>query len=399
MYKIIYNYFKTIKSFSDNAKIFLFSFFIFSISQGAYLTIFNLYLLNGGLNVALIGKILSFSGIGSAILAFPAGVLSDKKGRKFFILLSSLLSPLFFFIQSITLNLKILLISSFIYGASNSILFIMINPFLADSSNKDERVILLTSNFILSNIGIFIGSFLSGKIGLIFSKDNFFSLRFSLIIFSILLIIPPFLLIKIKEDKKEYLKIETKNITKFDYKVGIKIIVQNLLIGFGAGIMIPFLNLFFSKTYNLSPDVIGYIFSLQAFSFLFFGFFSPFFSKRVGLLKSIIFFETLSIPFLTILSFKPPLNIAVISFLIRGGLMNAVSPIFGTLTMNLISEKFRGTISSFSSLFDHSMRALGTFLGGILIYKYGFSLNFYLTGIVYSLSIYLLYISFKNYKI
>ncbi|NCQ53326.1 MAG: MFS transporter, partial [Caldiserica bacterium] len=140
MKSIIIDFTVALRKSSHSVKLALFAMFIISISQYAYMTIFNLYLSAGGLNTALIGGILFMSGIGASIFAFPTGILGDRFGRKKFLVLSSILIPFIIFIQAITLNSKILAIFSLLYGIVTLVIRISIDPFLAENSSSEERV-------------------------------------------------------------------------------------------------------------------------------------------------------------------------------------------------------------------------------------------------------------------
>ena len=387
-----------LKKSSYSVKLALFAMFIISISQYAYMTIFNLYLSAGGLNTALIGGILFMSGIGASIFAFPSGILGDRIGRKKFLVISSILSPIIILIQSITLNSKILAIFSLLYGIITLVLRISIDPFLAENTSSEERVHLFSLLFVITNLGAVLGSFFSGKMSLIFKATEFISLRFTLIVFAIFSFLSLFLMLPIREMKRKAGDVMIYERSSTDFIIASKLTIQNLFIGLGAGIIVPFLNLYFKDYFHLNSGSIGTIFSISAFFFLFFGLFGPGVSKKIGILKGAILYELLSIPFLVILGSKPPLVLAVLSFWFRGGLMNAGTPLLSTLQMNLISRGRRGTISGYLMIVDSLSRAFGTLIGGFLIDKYGFGLNFYLTAILYSMSIFYFYRAFKNNK-
>ncbi len=387
-----------LKKSSYSVKLALFAMFIISISQYAYMTIFNLYLSAGGLNTALIGGILFMSGIGASIFAFPSGILGDRIGRKKFLVISSILFPIIILIQSITLNSKILAIFSLLYGIITLVLRISIDPFLAENTSSEERVHLFSLLFVITNLGAVLGSFFSGKMSLIFKATEFISLRFTLIVFAIFSFLSLFLMLPIREMKRKAGDVMIYERSSTDFIIASKLTIQNLFIGLGAGIIVPFLNLYFKDYFHLNSGSIGTIFSISAFFFLFFGLFGPRVSKKIGILKGAILYELLSIPFLVILGSKPPLVLAVLSFWFRGGLMNAGTPLLSTLQMNLISRGRRGTISGYLMIVDSLSRAFGTLIGGFLIDKYGFGLNFYLTAILYSMSIFYFYRAFKNNK-
>lgn len=398
MKNIIADFTITLRNAPKSVKFALFAMFIISVSQNAYMTIFNLYLSAGGLNSASIGGILFMSGIGASIFAFPSGILGDRIGRKKFLVISSVLIPLIILIQAITLNSKVLAIFSLLYGIIGLVLRISINPFLAENTSNEERVHLFSLLFVIMNLGGVFGSFFSGKMSIVFKTTEFLSLRYTLVIFAIFAIFSLFLVLPIKEEKiKEDSQVAYEK-SNGDFPVAFKFAVQTAFIGLGAGIIVPFLNLYFKDHFHLSPDSIGMLFSVNAFFFLLFGLFGPRIARKMGILKGSILYELISIPFLVILGSKPPLVLAVLSFWFRGGLMNAGSPLLSTLQMNLVSQGRRGTISGFLLIIDNLSRAFGTLFGGFLISKYGFGLNFYLTAVLYLLSIVYFYKAFKNNK-
>jgi predicted MFS family arabinose efflux permease len=159
---------------------------------------------------------------------------------------------------------------------------------------------------------------------------------------------------------------------------------------------LPFLNLYFAQVFDMKPASIGTIFSVSAIFFLFFGLFGPKISKHMGAVKGAILYEVLSVPFLVILAQSIPLYLAVFSFWMRGGLMNAGSPLLSTIQMSLVSQERRGTFTSFLNLFDNVFRAFGTLLGGVIIQKIGFQANFIFTAGFYCIAIIIFYLSFRN---
>ncbi|HDJ99768.1 MAG TPA: MFS transporter [Firmicutes bacterium] len=398
MKKIFKDYKDAINSFSGNAKLFLVALFILSMSQGGFNTIFNLYLSSGGIRNSVIGYIISMGGIGAAIMSIPSGILSDRIGRKKVLLFGATLIPLTLLISAITIDPKILFISYLAYGAAGAILRITTNPFLAENSGIYERVHLFSLAFISTMLGNMTGSFLSGRIGNLFTTNEFLSMRYSLIFFALISSLSFIFLLIIKEIKRERDIEKLKMSFREDLSVAVKFITQRGLIALGAGFIVPFFNLYFSQVFGLKPESIGNIFSVMSIFFFVFAFFGPHLSKKIGIVKSVVFFELASLPFLVILGNRPPLTLAILSFWIRGGLMNSVAPLNSTLLMNLISEERRGTIQSFANLVWNILRSVGTFFGGILIEKRGFGLNFYITLIIYSTTILIYYLMFSKYE-
>ncbi len=133
--------------------------------------------------------------------------------------------------------------------------------------------------------------------------------------------------------------------------------------------------------------------------FLFFGLFGPNISKRIGVLYGAILYEALSIPFLAVLSQNIPLSIAVLSFWMRGGLMNAATPLISTIQTSLISKERRGTVTSFLNLVDNLSRSFGTLIGGTIIQHMGFRQNFLITALFYVIAVIVFYFMFRKVNI
>jgi MFS family permease len=371
--------------------------FILSLTQNAYSTIYNLYLSSGGIRNVMIGQILFMSGIGACIIALPAGFIGDRTGRKRLLIGSSFLIPILLLIQSITLNIYTLAVVSMINGIAVVILHISTDPFLAENSSHDQRIHLFSFFFVLSNLGAVFGSFFAGRLILLFRTSQFLSLRYTLLVFSLLSFIPFLIALPIEENRSR--KHSMQSLSKRDLSLIFKFGTQNAFIGLGAGMSLPFLNLYFLQVFGMKPASIGTIFSISALFFLFFGLFGPNISKKVGVVKGAILYEALSVPFLIILGQNIPLYLAVFSFWMRGGLMNAGSPLLSTIQMSLVSEERRGTLTSFLNLFDNIFRSFGTLLGGIIIQKVGFKPNFLLTAFFYSIAILGFYAMFRKVDI
>lgn len=396
MKSLFKDYLTTIKESNRNVKITILLALFVAIVQNAYLTVFNLYLAAGGYSTSSIGKILFYSNIGASIFALPIGIIGDRFGHKKLISLSAFFISLNILLQATTTNSIFLSCLSFLYGISGLVIHVSIYPYLSMNTSTKDRVNIFSLIFIITNIGAIIGSFLSGKLGDVFHQSEFISLRLSLIALSSIGIIASTMSFKMKERNKiQETFFPLKNL-KETLIVSIKFAVHSGLIGLGAGMVLPFFNLYFRQIFHLSVDYIGSLFSVSALFFLIFGFLGPRLSRKYGAFKGTLIYESLSIPFLVALASGPPLYLAIISFWMRGGLMNAGLPLLSSVQMEMIPEDKRGTFSAFLMFVDNLFRSIGTLLGGIIIARIGFNKNFLLMALLYTASILFLFYSFRN---
>lgn len=173
-----------------------------------------------------------------------------------------------------------------------------------------------------------------------------------------------------------------------------KLIVPLFIIGMGAGLVIPFLNLYFLQRFGLESDVIGRIFSIGSL-FAVTGFLiGPALAKRMGLIKTVVVTQLLSIPFFLILAFTHHLYVAIAAFMFRGALMNMAWPMYNNFAMEMVPEKNQAGVNSVLSLGWNLSWMVSTSLGGVIIEKSGFQTIMLTTIVVYiasSLSAWILF--------
>ena len=115
-------------------------------------------------------------------------------------------------------------------------------------------------------------------------------------LFSFLAVIP-FLMVRTSElsHSDEQRKF---NIFKIKNKLTIiKVCTPEFLIGAGAGLFIPFVNLYFKDVLNAGPKDVANYMSIARFTMLIGFVIAPLVAKRLGLLRSVVATELLSIPF------------------------------------------------------------------------------------------------------
>ena len=98
------------------------------------------------------------------------------------------------------------------------------------------------------------------------------------------------------------------------------------LIGTGAGLIVPFFNVYFNKTLQAGPDQIGIIFSLAQASMVVGAAVVPYIAARFGKVKTVSLTYLLSLPFLLLLAFTTNLYLAGGAYILRMLFMNMSSP-------------------------------------------------------------------------
>lgn len=174
------------------------------------------------------------------------------------------------------------------------------------------------------------------------------------------------------------------------------LILVNFLVGIGAGLIIPFLNLYFKDRFNLQPDVIG-LFFLAVSASMFLGTLSgPLLARKFGLVRSVVFTQLASLPFMVALAYTNHVELAFAAFVIRGGLMNLNAPISSHLAMEMSEERERPLVNALLMISWTASWMIAVAVGGELVERYGFTLVLNIAAGLYLVSSVLYYYFFKD---
>lgn len=392
------------KLFSKNSRLFLIGGVFNGIGMAVFSLLFNLYLEEYGFSKSDIGQILSYGSLGATVVAIPAALIIERFHVKKILFWSTILALIAYTSQIFFKTLPLIFLFGFMANLFISVYRIAIAPFFMRNSNKSERIYLFSFNAALGMISALVGALIGGYIPAILetlfnvSMVYAYEIALYLSIIATGISIIPFHYITQKPVPNE----KTDIISKFkgyNWYLIIRLMIPKILIGLGAGLVIPFMNLYFSNVFNLESKQIGIYFSILQV-FMFFGMISaPIISKKFSMLNFIVWTEVLSIPFMLILALTNYLPLAVIAFVLRGMLMNMSGPVSTNLEMELVAEKDQAFTNAISSLSWNGAWTISAHFGGLIIQKYSFTYSFYVTIVLYMMSATTYYLFLKKYKL
>jgi MFS family permease len=164
----------------------------------------------------------------------------------------------------------------------------------------------------------------------------------------------------------------------------LKLALPNLLIGTGAAILIPYMNVFLFDKFSLPDSQLGTLFSLSALMTGVGSVLAPRLSAGLGSkIRAVVFTQAASLAFLMLVGFSPYLWLVSVSFLMRGTLMNMAVPLYHAFAMEQIREREQGTVNSVIELAWQVGWAVGPYASGVVQQRYGFPPLFITTGALY----------------
>jgi MFS family permease len=367
-----------IKGYNRNIRLALLSSTFIQIGMGIFMVIYNFYIRELGYSDQVNGQIISMNSLATALILIPAGILSDRLGRKKVMLFGAVLTVAILIFRSITEVQSLLVIFAFMTGLSMAFLMVSGIPWLAENSTDKQRVHLFSMQFAVMTGANVIGNVLGGTLTDLFSIgfSEVESIRYTLLIGAVIFLIGVIPILKFKESKKvkpktnsrlkDGLSSQVKN-----YKLVVLFAIPSLVIGIGAGLVIPYLNLYFADRFAASNTTIGFIISLGQAATAIAIIIGPLVVKKVGQVRAVVLLQLLSLPFLLLTAYTDHLWLAAIGFLFRQALMNAGNPIQTSLMMSMVDDSVKGLANSVNQMvFNLGWALMGPVSTGLVI-KYG----------------------------
>lgn len=434
-------YFQQFGRFERNARLYLLSNALSGMTIGIFLVLYNLYLNALGYRADFVGATLFAGTIGAGIAIFPAGLCVDRWSGKWILLGSNALVGLVGIGTILFRQPGPLLFCAFVTGVATAFILVINAPFLTRNSEPGERAHLFSLNIVLGQITTVVGEVVGGLLPTWLMHNSWWmsplpswlnwvlvdqptarSYQLTMLAAGLVAVpsfIPLFLLkhdhaepgVALPEPIKERRELPWRawlaswRKWKQPAYIGVLLgspffilaLVQTLT-GLGAGLIIPYFNLFFVVHLNATPALFGLIDGaangLTALTTLF----APWLARRLGRVHSIALTRLASLPLLLAIGFTGSLPLAVLLYPLREGVMDMSQGILQVFSMETVTEERRGLANSTYQATYQIAWAITSSLGGLIIVHLGYSPLFVGAGVCYLLTVGLLWGKFRGGK-
>ena len=354
---------------------------------------FNLYLSEGGFNEQVAGWSASAIALGMGFVGLPAGVLADRIGRKWTLLLGALVLGVSLFFRCLTYEMIPVMALSFTTGAAQALLNTTSQPFLTENSRPSIRTQLFSAHFVAMLFAGIVGNYGGGQLPELLQSWNpewrdslLYPYRWTLVVGALATLAALFPLLGIRERERAPEQREDAVPWSQVASPVTKLAINYVLIGIGAGLVMPFFNLYFANRFGCSSGQIGFFFALAQIITVFAALMGPRLSRRYGLLTTIVWLQLASLPFLVTLGFESTLWIAVVAFLARASLMQTTSPLQNALSMEVVPPSYRARTAGINSSMWFLGWAVSSNVSGWIMANVGYEYPYYLTAFFYGLA-------------
>ena len=407
MTNVIQTYWTRVKQFSPNARLYLTSIMLTGAALGIYRLLFNFYVLSLNMDASVVGQLTSTSSMTALILAVPMGYLADLLGRKKAFIIGGLVVCLAIAGMVIWPLKGMLFAMSILSGAAQSLSAVTMSPFLLENSGAEERTYLfslasgaqMTASFVGNSIGGNLPTWIAARQGILPTSSTAYAGALAIVAVVALGGLAPYFFMKMPRLKRS----ERALFAPFAYAakepalLG-KLIIPMLVTSIGAGLLMPFMNVFFRVTYHQTDPVIGNIMAWGALAMGVGLLIAPPIADRMGKIQLVVVTQGLSIPFLAMLGFAPWFWLSGMAYYVRIALMNMSGPVYQTFVMEKVEAGARATVASLVSMANSFGWAFSPSISGWLQVKYGFGPVFACVLVLYTISVYLYWKFFWSKK-
>ncbi|MCX8174539.1 MAG: MFS transporter [Thermoplasmata archaeon] len=376
--KMLKGMFKAYSEFSINIKLLIMLSFAGGIGGGMTWFMVSLYMQSVGFSLQNIGWVGGLGGLATTLTYLATPFIGNTIGKKNTLYIGYGMVILSAVLLLIMVNLPLYILSGIVGGIGSALAGPTFVTVLSNMCSKKISKYAFSFQSFSQQIGMALGTVMGGVLpagimqifSLSISQGFWWSIVISVIINSTQLLVLFFTRVEngVKLAHFSFKIKEPKLIGKFA--------VTQMLIGLGAGLVIPWFPIFFTNKYFLPhyPDfdtaygvalpqvstIMTISSVIMSFSFLV----APFFAERLGQVKLIAGSQAISVLFLFLIPFSPFFGLAALLYIVRTILMMVSSPIGTSFMMTTVKPEDKTNANAITMFAWNASWSFSYFISG-----------------------------------
>ena len=342
------------------------------LTFGVFLFTFNFYVLSLGpsYNEAFLGTLQSAASFATIAMALPAAYIAQRYPPKWVMIAGGLIGAVAYLGIVLFPTEGALILFRMLAGVSMSLGTVAGAPFLMANTGAAERQWAFSYQAGLSTVASFFGNLLAGllpsRLGALAGVGPTDTLAYqlalgSMAVLSALTIIPLLFIRATPAPAGPPPELPWVQVRRYARLFAV-ILLPSLIIGLGAGLMQPFMNVYFRNVYSKSDAAIGIVFALGGLAMAVGQFAGPPLADRWGKINTVMLTQALSVPFLIILglgAWLVPAGLATagvffvlagVAYIFRLALMNLSNPVYQTFILEKVPQQAQALSISLTNL-------------------------------------------------
>ncbi|MDI3297918.1 MAG: MFS transporter [Bacillota bacterium] len=388
---------------SERSRSFLLFTFLVQIGLGMQAVTYNLWLLALGYPAAWLGRLMAAGAAAGLAGSLPLGWLARRRGAQAVLVASGGLAGLTGAASLLWPRPELLLAAAVAAGLAGAALAVLANPLMAAMEPPGSASLLFSTQFAVGQVAALLGSFLGGwlparmaGLGDVLALRN--ALAFSLLLAGLAL----FPLLRTGglpaggerrprgEDEARAGRAGLRRLPGLEARalgVPALLVLMEATTGAGAGLVVPYLNVFLVRRFGAGTGQVGAIFALGSVATALLALAGGRLARRVRPAWVGMGLQLLSLPLLLAAPRSASLRAAGAVLVLRSGLMNAAEPLRSQFAMESVREGQRTWLSALQSLAWEASWAASTAWAGPRVDRGAFLLLFQGTALAYAVSV------------
>ncbi len=385
-------YVSAVAEFTPNARRLVLSHALQSAAFGVLITVFAIYIKSAGLSESVVGGFEGSVAIAAAVACLLVPPLIAVVGYRKLFLVAAFMFAVSRFGSALFPVAGALVLLGLVGGVGEGVMQAATSAFYSDNSTPKERTHLFSIDLVARVALGALGSFAGGFLPLVFRLflGNVDAYRVTVALAGLLLLASAVPVWGIKErigapgrSVARYLS-TVRGFSSWGHTG--RLLVPQILISFGAGLVIPFVSLYLKHHLGATIDQVGMV---QGVSMLVMGVAAlggPIVARRLGLIKGLVLMQAISLPFLVAIPLTTSFGVAAVLFWIRTALMNMSWPLFSQFSMEGVPSREKPMVASAFAL-AWSLGWLGGSVIGGRIMEFSYTLPYFITAGSYALGV------------
>lgn len=382
--------------------------FFIQLIDASLFILFNFYLKKMSYTDSEIAHLISYKYAAVVLFAFPLGLFI--KGRKLinFFRVASIVSPFLILLVLFALEYdytRLVYVLVFLFGMGTICISVTAMPFIILNTPKERHSEAVTLYFQVFSATAFVSGMLNYILNSI--APDFFTEGIVLKLFGILGFTSVWFVSKIKVEENISNRVPIRRFVQaYEWKkIGIAVF-PTILIATGAGLTIPFINLFFLGVHGIESKAFSLFGSLSFVLVTIVMLFVPAIRRRWGYNIVVNGFQILAVFALFIMAstewyanWEWAAIIAVIAFLIRQPLMQVASPVITEMTMYYVGERNQEMMGALNaSIWSGAWFFSSVIFGVLRAWEIAYVNIFMMTVALYGIATLVYYWLIKDYE-
>jgi MFS family permease len=413
--KVLASYSATLRGISKPARLFLLSTVLYWLGMTFVQLYLNFFLQSLGLDQSWIGLINAAPQLTVVALTLTIGTFSARVGSWRAMILGTVLAGGGIAVMAAAPDAWSVLAASVVTGAGGGLVWANSGPFMMANSQEHVRGTLFSWQSAIGTLTGFFAFIVGGALPAMLSGWFNTPSDGQLVMRSILLLAAFFYLLSLgpsylagkqpgsvtrpepvapgEQQRRKRFRIPVE-----DKRLYVRLILPGSLIGLGAGMTMPFMNLYIEQKFGSSFEELGQLFAWTSIATAVALMVQPILADKFGKVKSVVLVQGASLPFLIVLGYSTSFPLVVLALFVRGALMNMGNPIFSAYSMERIPPREHATFSSLTTSMWALGWAAGSWFSGTIRdaigFLPGFNILFALMALLYATSMVLLWVWF-----